>query len=741
MSIFNEYPSVANMNRTKNLLCIVPPYFTSGAPPLGPASLLAHLRANGHDDFEFLDLRLWVPNAYAPTYRATGVFGETYIMDVPDLPLVLDILRNFGKGSVPLPDFDDNFYRFCFERGINARSLGDYLTGMYRFLGAALDQLPDLAFVGFSLWSSNYLTTLIAAAYLKIRKNPPFIVFGGPQTTESKASAELALRSGIADIVAVGEGEQTLLQIYETFSRSQGPPADVLPGTIRYNQATRTFESARRPLLRMSRIPLPAFDKLPLMSYQRRNTSTRTLTYELSRGCTDKCVFCSEWVFWERIRNDDIAQVVENVARLKRDYGTEAVWFMDSLLNATPHRLQVLGEEMLRRNLGLKWGGYLRANVDRETAVLLERAGFEFTFVGVESLSDETLSQMNKHRTGSDNLDALESLLSSGINRVVAGFIPGFPGDTRNRFVRTASMLADIQRRYPGRFRVNVEPFILSPNQPMYQNMADFGLTPIKWEDRYLDTAEDYRDITSDVFCSVEGPNQGLDRLGELRVAQSVNLTVSDRPDPFLYYEGEAVSTDRLDLVEITDGWYMGLMKTDNALIYGLIVSRAERRAYEQLLNDETAASGFGYGRRSDSSFFGREPFDSYLRAVEGRHLIPPERDIPRMRVGYYRDRPPRPSDEIVLSPFVVARMAESDSGPVILVLDAVGARWHTVDVRWEWLFHELSQGRARVPAPAAEDSSSIAAEIRRLCDLGVLWVKWSAAGDPRAAEGISSPP
>lgn len=716
------------MNRTRNLLCIVPPYFTSGAPPLGPAALLAYLRANGHDDWKFLDLRLWVPNAYAPTYRATGVFGETYIMDVPDLPLVLDILHNFGSGADPLPDFEDNFHNYCFERGINAGSLAEYLTGIYRFVTAALDELPDLAFVGFSLWSSNYLTTLIAAAHLKRRKNPPFIVFGGPQTTESKASAQLALRSGIADVIAIGEGEETLLHLFETFSRSQGPSADVLPGTMRYNQATGEFESARRPLLRMSRLPLPAFDKLPLISYQRRNTSIRTLTYELSRGCTDKCVFCSEWVFWERIRNDDIAHVVDNIARLKHDYGTESIWFMDSLLNATPHRLQVLGEEMLRRNLGLKWGGYLRANVDRDTAALLKRAGFEFTFVGVESLSDETLAQMNKRRTGDDNLDALESLLGAGIDRVVAGFIPGFPGDTRNRFVETASMLADIQHRYPGRFRVNVEPFILSPNQPMYRNMADFGLKPIGWADRYLDTAQEYADITSDTFCSVEGPNQGLDRLGELRVAQAVNLTVSDRPDPFLYYEGEEVSTSHFDLAEMTDGWYMGLMKTDNALIYGLIVSGAERRSYEQLLKDDTAASGFGYGRRSDSSFFGREPFDSYLRSIEIRHLIPPERDNPRIRMGFYRDRQPQPSDIIMLSPFVVARTVESDCGPVILVLDAVGARWHTVDVQWEWIFRELGRGEARIRIPAESESSATATEIRRLCDLGVLWTRWPAA-------------
>src|SRR6185436_8865864 len=76
-----------------NLLCIVPPYLSKGAPPLGPAALLGYLRSQGCDDFDFLDLRLWVPNAYAPTYSPVGVFGETYVIDVPDLPLVLQALE------------------------------------------------------------------------------------------------------------------------------------------------------------------------------------------------------------------------------------------------------------------------------------------------------------------------------------------------------------------------------------------------------------------------------------------------------------------------------------------------------------------------------------------------------------------------------------------------------------------------------------------------------------------------
>lgn len=734
------------MRATRNLLSIVPPYFTSGAPPLGPASLLAYLRANGHDDFDFLDLRLWVPNAYAPTYRAVGVFGETYVMDVPDLPLVLGVLENFGKGAEPLPNFDELLVQYCLDRGISVSVLQEYLIGINRFLAATMAQLPNLAFVGFSTWSSNYLTTLMAAAHLKKRKNPPLIVLGGPQTTESKASAKLALRSGLADFVALGEGEETLLQLYEAFLAEKGPPDRVMPGTMRYNGCSGSFETADRPLLRIENIPLPAFDKMPLMSYQRRNTPHRAITYELSRGCTDKCIFCSEWVFWKNIRVLKVDRVVDGILRLQKDFGCDVVWFMDSLLNANLNRLRQLGEELLRRDVRIKWGGYLRANVDRETAALIKRAGCEFVFVGVESLSDETLKLMHKRRTGAENINALEALLDGGVNRVVAGFIPGFPGDTRARFTSTALMLGDIHHKYPGRFRVNVEPFTMSPMQPMYGNMTDHGLEPILWEQKFREIGEcSYQDITADIFCSVNGPNQGMDRLGELRVAQTVTATTPVGPDPFLYYEGEMVTTTQLRMSEMAEGWYMGLMKTDSALVHGLILSREERLEYERLEIEDTAGYGFGYGRKGQSSLFGREPFSSFLQKIADRHLVPPRQEEPALRRGLYLVRLPRAGEEIDLSPFVVVRSGADERGSSILVVDVASARWHQFDVKWLVLFQHLAKGPLDVGAlpDLGLDAETVEAEIKRLIELGVLWNQVEttvpSSHDSRAEIGTAS--
>ncbi|HWD07598.1 MAG TPA: radical SAM protein, partial [Actinomycetota bacterium] len=526
-------------------------------------------------------------------------------------------------------------------------------------------------------------------------------------------------------------GEETLLRLFEAHADSAEPAATVVPGSVRRNPATGVFESAPRALLRLRELPLPAFDKVPLMAYQRRHTPYRAVTFELSRGCTDKCVFCSEWVFWQKIRTAEIGQVVDGIERLQADYGCQVVWFMDSLMNANLHRVGQLAEELLRRGVNVKWGGYLRANIDKPTATLLKRAGCEFVFVGVESLSDETLALMHKRRTGTDNLQALEALLEGGVDRVVAGFIPGFPGDTRGRFMATAMELGRMHQRYPGRFRVNVEPFVVSPRQPLFADLGGNGLVGVPWQESYLDMAGEFRPIVEGVLCSVEGANQGIDRAGELRVAQAVTATAAVGPDPFLYYETEPYSTVELQIGELSGGWYQGVMKGEGGTLYGLILSREDRSEYEALQRESTVGYGFGYGRKPNSPLFARPAFAGFFRRVEAAHLVPPRGRQPEVRTGRYRRQPLRTGDRVALSPFAVARLMTGPltggEEPEILVLDLATGGSHRVGAEWEWLLRALIRpARMGTLLHGRADTEQVARQIHDLVEAGVAWGEWN---------------
>jgi hypothetical protein len=644
-----------------NVLAIVPPYSVIG-PPAGAAALLGYLRSKGCQDFDFLDLRLPVPSVFAPTYRSIGAFGETYVLDVPDLPLVLKLLNASRDGTPLFRGADDDFERYCAERLIGVSDLEEYLTGMERYLRSALAQLPDVRFIGFSVWTSNYLTTLMAAAILKERRHPPSIVAGGPQVTESMASARLGLEAGLFDAVVQGEGEDAFLSVYESFSR--GGAIGPVPGAITAGNHGTSPEKPP-PLLRILDLPAPDFDAMDLAAYSLSPDST-TVLYQLSRGCTDKCTFCSEWVFWQRFRALDPLQSVDQLAEMQRRYGFTEVLFTDSLLNGSIKRLRAFAEGVLERNLTFQWGGFMRAQMDADTLAVLKRAGLQWVNIGIESMSDATLDLMNKRRTEADNLHALRLFLENGI-QVQSGLIPGFPGDTRARFLYTIQQLAALKKEFPALLSFTNEPFTVSPAQPIYKELGTFGLEPIPWSESYLNIAPAYRAITDTVFCAVRGSNQGVDRLGESALIPFFDGGMSPAT-PFSYSLLEKFSTQELDIETIEGGWVLARCKTPSALVYGCILTEEERLQYLQAV-EQSPADGLQAPCILDAPAVA-----ALMRRVERGHVFPPDRNSPSLLPISGR-RPLTPDTTLALSPHVVGRIVGAGAEQELVLANVVAAR------------------------------------------------------------------
>jgi hypothetical protein len=102
------------------------------SPPAGAAALLGYLRAHGITDFGFLDLRLGTPTCYETTYSATGAFGESFVMDVPDLPLVLQLLAATDSHRAYVVTIDDLILFGTLSR--STTSMADLYDGLRRGL-------------------------------------------------------------------------------------------------------------------------------------------------------------------------------------------------------------------------------------------------------------------------------------------------------------------------------------------------------------------------------------------------------------------------------------------------------------------------------------------------------------------------------------------------------------------------------------------------------------------------------
>jgi hypothetical protein len=353
---------------------------------------------------------------------------------------------------------------------------------------------------------------------------------------------------------------------------------------------------------------------------------------------------------------------IEGVKKLQKDYGAEYVSFTDSLLNGHPARLRQFADSLLHERIDLRWDGFMRANMDIETARLLKRAGCDNVFVGIESMSNETLALMKKRRTEEHNLGALEAFLQAGIH-VIAGVIPGFPKDERKAFLHTSERLRSLQQTHAGLLRINAEPFVVSPGQPLFASLEDFGLRGVLWEQEILDIAPRYRAITERIFCTVEGSNQGIERVGRLRIAESMESDESERIDSFDYKGDEIPGGSKLEFEYLHAGWFLARIKSSAAWIYAVILTEREKESLEREMPDE---------------FWGDSPaavsIRSKLSQIAAGHLVGPAQ-LPRLpKGGYFRDR--SSSTAYRLSPYVIARAGGWRAGYRVFAVDFYDLSW-----------------------------------------------------------------
>jgi len=316
--------------------------------------------------------------------------------------------------------------------------------------------------------------------------------------------------------------------------------------------------------------------------------------------------------------------------------------------------------------------------MDDALAQLLHRAGCREAFVGVESFDDETLEAMNKRRTEADNQRALRAFLRAGIF-VVAGLIPGFPGDSRRGFMHSVSELRRLQTEFPGRLRVNTEVFRVSPGLPLYQDLEGIGLRPQKWAADYLDIAPRYADITSNIFCSVEGSNQGLERIGRERIAFMVRTDEPVRTDKFDYAEDEDLTINEFEAQHLFGGWHLASTKLDSAFIYALIVDDDELQELQEL----------GGSSRAD-----------FARDLEEKHIHYFSLDRPPVSQVEFRTRLPKEPVTVTLSQFVVIRPIHNEE---ILAVNYVNRRTVRRPARERPLLEALAKSPLQTPLPDPE--------------------------------------
>jgi radical SAM superfamily enzyme YgiQ (UPF0313 family) len=268
-----------------------------------------------------------------------------------------------------------------------------------------------------------------------IRKVHPAarIVVGGPHVS----ALPLATLKHVPeiDVVVVGEGEHTFLEIVERLLRAEA--IGDLPGTA--------WRSGARCQVGSPRLPIKDLDTLasPVDYF---NIGT-LLT---SRGCPMCCTFCSSRMMWgRRPRFHSVDFVLDMLEAAVRRHGRKIIAIKDDTFTADRDRALEICRQIRHRGLVFIWSCETRADcLDEELLGAMRMAGCKRISLGVESASEEILKNIRKQVLPDLVHDVTQLIKRYGI-QIRYYMMAGNRGETYETFLQSIDF---INRCQPNQF-------------------------------------------------------------------------------------------------------------------------------------------------------------------------------------------------------------------------------------------------------------------------------------------------
>lgn len=262
------------------------------------------------------------------------------------------------------------------------------------------------------------------------------VVYGGPHATPTW---ERTLAKGV-DIVVRGEGKITFTELLDAL-RENRDLTTVAGIAFRGRDGIPVKTAKRKRIHNLDSLPFPARDLLPMERYGNRplkrfSNDGRYLQLMMTRGCTDKCIFCETPGNW----GEAVARSGQNLFAEMMDvhdkYGVTNFHFQDDVFTVNRNVVLDLCTELVKTRMRVQnkirfeWSCLVRPDqVDYELLSLMKLAGCVQVEMGVESGSEQLLKIGKKRYTKEIISKAFDDARRAGV-RTYGFFIVGLPGET-----------------------------------------------------------------------------------------------------------------------------------------------------------------------------------------------------------------------------------------------------------------------------------------------------------------------
>ena len=327
---------------------------------------------------------------------------------------------------------------------------------------------PDLVVVTcpFSGWWESAFE--VASAVKSVDKAIKTVLIG----LHPSARPEECLTHDNIDFVVIGEPEETVFELVEVLE-TRPQDLEKVRG-IGFLKDGKTIITPQRPFIQdLNSLPFPARHLLPMkMLFEavkkrpiRGEINKPNARFLTSRGCPNKCIFCSNHVVYGRQwRGRSPENVVAELEQIVDTYNVKQVDFEDDNLTFDRKRLVAICDLIKERGLDIEWytpNGVRADGLDRDLLGKMRAAGCKRILVAPESGVQRVVNQVIKKNQDLKKVEeAVISAKKVGIG-VGCFFIIGLIGETKE------DMKATIDYAYKLR-HLGADRFYFSYAMPLY---------------------------------------------------------------------------------------------------------------------------------------------------------------------------------------------------------------------------------------------------------------------------------
>ena len=381
---------------------------------------------------------------------------------------------------------------------IDQRTDADWKTHLADYLGR------NPICVGISSMTGTQIYFGIEAAKIvrKLTNGKIPIVWGGPHPS---TIPEQTLQSEYADVVCIGEGDETLKELVDVLAK-EGSLSGIKG--IAFKDGGKIITNPSRPLIDVETLlPVP-WELIDVEKYIHKDfyikKSARSLDIgQTSRGCPFQCGFCSSATLRQRKwRAMSVEKSLKNIIEPVKRFNLNAVWIRDDEFYIDSERSHKICEGIVKSGLKIKWytSGTRVDTFNRftdEQIEMLKASGADTLKFGAESGSNRILALMQKGIRWEDTVKANLKAKKHGITPAFS-LIIGFPTETFDEINKTIDLFIRLKKDNPkAQFEV-LGSFTALPGTPLYDLALKMGLKPPQTLEGWSDWLCDEYDLKGD---------------------------------------------------------------------------------------------------------------------------------------------------------------------------------------------------------------------------------------------------